>query len=246
MTLTPALGLALAAVFLAGATYGLTGFGFALITVPLLVLIIPPAQVVPVVLLLSTMTGLGVVYDARKSITLERVWPLMLAGIIGMPAGTFLLAYLAEDILRLLIGIVIILSAVAMLLGFRRALRHEKLSSIPVGLFSGFLNGSTGMSGPPVILFLSNQGVNKGVFRANLSAYFIVLNLATAVSYLWAGLLTVDVVKLSITFVPALLLGLGVGIVLARKVDEQHFRKIALSIVLVAGLLSVATGLRIL
>ena len=60
------------------------------------------------------------------------------------------------------------------------------------------------MSGPPVILFLSNQGVDKNTFRANLSFYFLILIIATAGVFFAGGLLTREIVGLSFFLVPGM------------------------------------------
>ena len=136
-------------IFLAGLTYGLTGFGFALVAVPLLMILLPPQAVVPIQLLLASLTGIVVVYEARQWVRLKQIWPLMLAGIIGIPLGTYLLTVLDTNVLKIFIGAVISLSALAFFFGFQRPIRNERLASAPIGFISGVLNGSTGMSGPP-------------------------------------------------------------------------------------------------
>ena len=213
------------AVFVAGLTMGLTGFGLALIASPLLVLILPPKIVVPVVTLHGVLTTVGVMVEARKWLDLRRMWPLMLAGGLAVPFGAYLL--------------------VTLLLGFRHEIRNEKLASGPVGLLSGLLNGSTGMGGPPIVLFFANQGVEKQVFRANLAAYFFALKVVAIPSYLVGDLITPTVAAYSLLFLPALLVGMAAGIRLAGRVPEELFRRFTLLVVCAAGLLSIAAGLRL-
>ena len=233
------------AVFVAGLTMGLTGFGLALIASPLLVLILPPKIVVPVVTLHGVLTTVGVMVEARKWLDLRRRWPLMLAGGLAVPFGAYLLVILDAGTLKVLIGAVIALTAVALLLGFRHEIRNEKLASGPVGLLSGLLNGSTGMGGPPIVLFFANQGVEKQVFRANLAAYFFALKVVAIPSYLVGDLITPTVAAYSLLFLPALLEGMAAGIRLAGRVPEELFRRFTLLVVCAAGLLSIAAGLRL-
>ncbi len=233
-------------VLLAGLTQGLTGFGYALVAVPLLIIFLPPKTVVPLVLIHCAFTNTLVLLDAWRWVDLKRIWPLMLAGIAGMPLGTYLLVALPVDTLKVFMGSVIALSALAMLLGWKHEIRNERLACAPVGVASGLLSGSTGMSGPPVVLFLANQGMGKQVFRANLVAYFLVLNLATIPTHVVAGLVTRTVIADAALLLPALFAGTFVGIRLVRRVEEAMFRRVTLAIVILAGLLSVASGLRLL
>jgi len=167
----------------------------------------------------------------------------MIAGIAGIPIGTYLLINLDADILKIFIGSVIIPFAIASLMGFKRQIKNEKLAFAPVGLTSGLLQASTTLSGPPVILFFVNQGLEKQTFRANLVAYFLVLGLATIPAFLLGGILTTAVINYAIWFLPATVLGAITGIKLAHKVKEKLFRNIALVIVTTAGLLSIVSGL---
>jgi len=144
------------------------------------------------------------------------------------------------------IGSVIILFSVAFLMGFKKKIKNEKLAFAPVGFISGLLSGSTTMGGPPVILFFANQDVEKQVFRANLVAYFMSLSLIAFPSYFLSGLITMEVIKYTILFLPAMILGAIIGIKLVHKIEEKLFRKIALIIVIIAGVLSVVSGLGIL
>jgi len=236
----------LLAIFLGGITQGLTGFGFALVSVPIMVILLSPKIVVPIVLMQSILINLIILLEARKWVNLKRIWPLMIAGIVGIPLGTYLLIVLDVGILRVFIGAVLIPFAIASFMGFKKQIKNEKLAFAPVGFISGLLGASTTLAGPPVILFFVNQGVEKQTFRANLVAYFMVLSLATISAFTLGGVITTEVIKYAIWFLPATIFGAIIGIKLAYKVDEKLFRNIALIIVTIAGLLSIASGLGIL
>jgi uncharacterized protein len=229
-------------ILLAGVTSGLTGFGFALIAVPLLVIFLPAKAVVPIVMLLSNLTHFVILWQTRGQFDLPRVWRLMLAGCIGMPLGTYLLLLLDARALKILIGAVITVFALALLLGLKKPIRNEKLASFPVGFVSGLLSGSTAMGGPPAVLFLSNQGVDKAIFRANLNVYFTVLSLVTIPFQAVGGLLTTSVLTYTAYFVPALVVGTLAGCRISSVIPEVLFRKLTLAVVLLAGAMSVLTG----
>lgn len=236
----------LLAIFLGGITQGLTGFGFALVSVPIMVILLSPKIVVPIVLMQTILTNLIILLEARKWVNLKRIWPLMMAGIVGIPLGTYLLIVLDVSILKVSIGAVIIPFAIASFLGFKKQIKNEKLAFAPIGFISGVLSASTTLAGPPVILFFVNQGVEKQAFRANLVAYFMVLSSATVFAFALGGVITTAVINYAIWFLPATILGAITGIKLTHKVDEKMFRNIALIIVTIAGLLSIASGLGIL
>ena len=233
-------------IFLSSIIQGLTGFGFALVSVPIMMFILSPKVVVPIVIIHSLVINLIILFEARKWVNLKRIWPLMIAGAAGIPIGTYLLVALDASILKIFIGSVIIPFAITSLAGFKKAIRSEKLAFAPVGITSGLLASSTSLSGPPVILFFVNQGIEKEIFRANLVAYFTVLSLAAILAFVIGGVITTTVINYTLWLLPAAILGAMTGIKLTPKVSENIFRIIALVIVIIAGLLSILSGIGIL
>ncbi len=233
-------------IFLAGLTQGVTGFGFALISAPIMVIFFSPKVVVPVVVTYGLLISLVILVECRRWLDLRRIWALMVAGLAGIPVGVHLLTVLEAATLKVLIGGAITLFALAILTGFRKPIENERLAFGPVGFVSGLLGGSTSMGGPPAVLFFSNQGVEKQTFRANLVAYFLVLSVGAVMAFIFNGLVTEEVIYYTIVFLPAMVLGGLSGIKVANKVEEEIFQKIVLFVVITAGLLSVASGLGLL
>ncbi|HDN81196.1 MAG TPA: sulfite exporter TauE/SafE family protein, partial [Methanomicrobia archaeon] len=129
--------------------------------------------------------------------------------------------------------------------GLRKKIKNEKLAFAPIGFVGGLLGGSTSMSGPPVIIFFTNQGLKKQVFRANLVAYFMAMSLVAISSFIVGGLITTEVIRYTILFLPAMIFGVAIGIKLVHRVEEKLFQNIVLIVVIIAGALSVISGLSI-
>ncbi len=232
-------------IFLISATLqGLTGFGFSILAVPLITLFISPKTAVPILLIYSMIINIVVLYSARKAVNLKKIWILLAAGIITMPLGAHLLVIMDEGLLKIFIGSIILIFGTLLLIGFRKQFRNEKLTMLPVGMLSGLLGGSISISGPPIILFLSNQDVDKHAFRGNLAAYFFILNIFTIPVYYWNGLLTNEVWNYSLAFLPGLLVGVFAGNFLSHKIKDDHFKKLTLILLIIMGLLSIVSGLR--
>ena len=115
-----------------------------------------------------------------------------------------------------------------MLKGFKIHFKKEKVSYVITGVISGVLNGSLSMSGPPIVLFLNNEGYNKNEFRANLALYSIVTNILTIFTYIVSGLFSKHIIKISLIGVIPLILGSYFGIFMAEKIENKHFKKITL------------------
>jgi uncharacterized protein len=230
------------AVLLAGFLRGLTGFGFALVAVPIVSTLVEPQTVVPMILIHGTATSIPLLIHARHEMQPLHIWPLMLGAIVGAPFGSYLLVVLDADALRLLIGIVAFGFALLLLAGFTHPVRRERLAFLPVGFVSGLLNGSSSLAGPPVILFFTNQRVPPLVFRANILALFFATNIATIFAFIVGGLFTRDAGLLALAFAAPLVIGTTLGARYARSVNVRLFRGVALSVVMGSGIIAIIDG----
>ncbi|MCK4758154.1 MAG: sulfite exporter TauE/SafE family protein [Thermoplasmata archaeon] len=235
--------LAIVMLFFAGMMQGLLGFGFSMVSIPILIMCINSQLLIPIVIVHSLVINAFLFYKVRKYAELKRIRPLIATAIIGIPIGTYLLLVIDPQIFRVFIGVFIVFFGIAYLKDYRKELKNEKMTFIPVGLISGILNGSITLSGPPVIFCFTNQGVRKKIFRANMIAYFFLLNLATIPFFLIGGLLTPEVIKFSALLLPGMMIGAFSGACLVKRVNERAFRKIAMVVVTVSGMISIITGL---
>ena len=109
------------------------------------------------------------------------------AAMAGAVLGTRILLNADPNVMRVVIGIVVILLSVPMLFEIVHPVKHERVASGMVGVVSGIINGATSMGGPPVVLFGVNQSWPKEQFRANLLGYFTVINTWTIALLLLSG-----------------------------------------------------------
>ncbi|WP_350342903.1 sulfite exporter TauE/SafE family protein [Proteinivorax tanatarense] len=223
-------------IFLAATTQGIASFGFSIISLPLLGIFLPLQVIVPMLIIYSLVLNSMILQNLKEHINFKGIWVLVVAGVIGTPFGAYLLKVVDENTLKIAIGIILTLSAILNFYGIKIKVKREKLTQIPVGIVSGLFNGSASIGGPPIIIFLTNQGVKKQVFRANLTLYFWLVNIVTIPTYVVGGLITTEVIQYTILLLPGLLLGTIVGIKLGNKVDEIFFTKLTLVMVMVMGL----------
>jgi uncharacterized membrane protein YfcA len=242
---TTTLLLVTAIIFLASFLLGITSFGFALVAVPLLNLIFPLQLLVPILIIYGVFINGLVLLPIYKHLDLKGMQYLVGAGILGVPLGTYLLLILDESILKIGIGIIIIISAWALYTGYHVNIKNEKLGNSVAGFTSGLLNGCLTMSGPPVILFYSNQNLEKQVFRANLAFYFMLTNVITLPALYWGGLLTPQVFQYSVAILPTVLVGI-VGILLGSKLgtkmDGALFHRLSLILIFLMGVMSIISA----
>ncbi|MBN2460946.1 MAG: sulfite exporter TauE/SafE family protein [Candidatus Cloacimonetes bacterium] len=223
---------------------GLTGFGFSLFAVPLLTLLLPPRTVIPVLIVYSLMVNVAVLISAKGHLDLKRQGLLLVGGLAGLPLGSYLLRNLPVFHLKMIIGAVVLLLAVILLVrpDTKIVKTDSKAVNLPVGFLSGLLCSSVSLSGPPVIIFYAFRKVNKQYFRGNLALFFLVLNFFTLILYSSSGMLTGVVLRYAWQFLPALLLGMSTGIYLTRFLPERSFQRVVLALLLIIGIMTVATN----
>jgi uncharacterized membrane protein YfcA len=238
----PAGGLVLAtiAVFGGAVLRGFTGFGFALAAVPALTLVFDPVLAVPAMLILQMLATFQSLPQAHRSIHWPALGWLVAGALVGMPAGTALLATLPADMMRLLIGLVMLAAVAALWCGFRFARMPGVPARLGVGTLSGVLSGAAALPGPPVIVFFLASPASAAVSRASLLAYFLFTAAGSMGFALASGLVGWPTVTLALLLAPALILGNWAGEKLFLRAPGGAYRPVALSVLLAIGL--VATG----
>lgn len=142
----------------AGVLTGLTGFGFSVFAVPLLLPLLPPQEAVLVVLVLVPLTSavLLAARDLRRAVDLPTALSLAVLWLFGLPLGLLLMAAVDPLWVTGLIGLVLTLYAGWRLTGTGRAVMGQAWQ-VPCGLLGGILTTSTGLNGPAMAMYVSGR-----------------------------------------------------------------------------------------
>ena len=227
-----------AAVMTLGAAFirGLTGFGMAIILVPLLGLIVTPGEAVVIGILLQLLigpVGLKIIYaDADRGSALTIAAVAMLAA----PAGIWLLMKTPQDAARLLIAVIAIGAFLLVLLPVRPDHKPGRTETISTGIAAGILTGFAAMPGPPVVPFYLRQPIEPAVARASMMLVFFATAIAGTLSSVALGLTTWRLAWLSLALFPAVLLGNWLGKMCFGKVSPTAWRTMVAVILGIAGL----------
>ena len=232
----------LCAVALASAAVqGFTGFGFGLVGMSVLTLLLDPrdANVLWTVVALGLTTCMW--WRTRRHMRWGLVLPLAVGMLIGLPLGLWVLSTGSTALLKRLIG-----GAILLVAGYSLAnphVRPRRLSpwwGLPAGTVGGFMSGISGMGGPSAVIFLLLQGQDKEGIRANLAAYFtatVVVKLAMI--GLRTHLLAWDHVAWGVLRWAPMLVGVALGMRASRGVSSVAMRRIISALLLVPGALLV-------
>lgn len=242
---TPGAAAALAAIILAAAfVRGLTGFGFAILAVPLMGLVVPPTDAVILAILLQTWIGPFGVGKAIGHIDRRLVAGVALCAMVGTPLGLIALAHTPDDLARLLIAGIAV-ACFGTFLVKRAPTPNRALSHImATGLSSGVLNGFAAMPGPPVILYFVRSGVTPLTARGSMILVFFAAGIAGTVTAALRGLISMPLLGLSLATFPLMVLGNHIGARFFGVVEERLWRRLVVVLLCLAtagALLKLAT-----
>lgn len=222
---------------------GVTGFGFALIAVPPMLLFYEPERVVAATILLALATGWLLLIGISEHVQGRLVLGLLPGAVVGSFVGTILLARLNSDVIQVIAGAAVVLFGLAHLSGWAPSGTHGPAAIAVAGFASGALSTTVGMAGPPVVMLLTARRASMHAFRATTIAYFIGVSAVGATLLITGGLVGRDDVIFALALLPPTLLGLVSSRWLVRRVSASHFRLLTLGLLLATGLLGMMQAL---
>ncbi|WP_119301730.1 sulfite exporter TauE/SafE family protein [Dongia deserti] len=229
-------------VFVGAVIRGFTGFGFGIAATPLLVLLFPPAEIVPPILILQVLAGIQIYLRTRGHVDWKLLWSTLVGALVGIPLGSLVLDLLDSNTMRLIIGVAVLLAAALLASGFRFKMRPPHWLSGGLGILAGIGSGAAGIPGPPVIVLFLSSPVSLAIGRASLSAFFLFVATLSSASAAWRGLMTLDSVVLGALLMAPLLIGNHFGDKLFARVNERTFRRVALLLLFAIGVSTIARG----
>ncbi len=214
----------------------LSGFGFAIIVMPLVTLAIGLQTAAPLVALVGLTVYTTNLIRYRQAIDARELLRLGLASALGVPVGLWALIHVDESIIKPLMGLILASYAVYTLAHPRTRRLESRWWAYPAGFAAGCLGGAYNTPGPPVIVYGSLCQWPRQEFRAMLQALFFVNALLVVVSHSLARHLTADVLTLYLYALPALGLGIVAGSRVDARLNRERFRSLVTVMILLLGL----------
>ncbi|MGD9049912.1 MAG: sulfite exporter TauE/SafE family protein [Anaerolineae bacterium] len=223
-------------VFFAAFIQSLSGFGFAVIIMPLLSLMVGLQVAAPTVALTAlTVYSINIV-RYRRAIDYKELVRLGIAAALGVPLGMWVLTNMDESVVMRIMGVMLVSYAVYALVRPTTKWVLSRYWAYPAGFMAGCLSGAYNVPGPPVIVYGSLRQWPKDEFRAVLQAIFFIGGVLVVGAHLVAHRVTVEVLTFYAFALPALGMGILVGSRVDRHVDRERFRKIVTVMILLLGL----------
>jgi uncharacterized membrane protein YfcA len=214
------------AIFGAGIIRGYSGFGFAMVCAISLSFVFPPSQVTPVILCLDVVASSWLLSKTRKQVDWKGLKYIGFGAVFTLPLGSLALVLVPINSMRIFISIIIICFCVGLLWKKKQESKSTgSMTTIGVGMLSGFLTGVAGIGGPPIILFYFSSNRSVSVSRASMIAFFLVADSLAIISTAFYGLINTQTLTLSCGLVIPLMIGIWTGNFLFGKFsNEAAFR----------------------
>lgn len=229
--------------FAGGLINGLAGTGTALFALGFLLVALDPISAVAVVTLMSVVTGMMGLWEVRAALTVNRarLMRFIVPGLVGVPIGLSLLAFIDADTLKLVIaGLLVVYGGFFSLrTNLPRFERRTPVLDAGVGLTGGVLGGMAGLSGALVTIWCSLRPWPKAETRAVLQPYNMVVLSLTAAMLWYRGAYDSVTVTAFLVALPVSFLAARIGLLVFRRVSDNMFRRmlVGLSLLLGVGLL---------
>lgn len=213
----------------------LSGFGGSLSAMPLLSPMLGLNVAAPLMNLFGVTNFSTLVIQKWHETTFSDMWRLIVTNIIFTPLGIWVLLWVEEPALRLILG------------GLCSGYALMRLANVPppalknrnwgwlYGFFSGVFSGAFSVGGVPAVLYSDTQNWEPERFRINMFSFFCVTSFVNIVTRYFAGQLTLEVIVLWISVIPFLFAGLWVGEKLTRLIDKERFQKLVLLLLIILG-----------
>lgn len=210
----------------AGLARGFSGFGAALIFIPLGSAAVGPTLAVPLLLIIDAVTTLGMLPGAWRQADRRDVGTMATGAFFGIPAGAYVLANADPLTIRWAIVVLVVAMLALLVSGWRYHGRPKAPVTVLVGGLAGFCSGAAQAGGPPVVAYWLGGATARGTVRANIVLFFAISSLFSIITYMAGGLFSVNVLLLAALTAPAYGLGLFGGSHMFGIASEATFRRI--------------------
>lgn len=226
----------LAILALAGFIRGLTGFGAALVAIPVAGAVLGPKTAVATLAIIDFILTMPLVLPAFRRSQFGTVLPAALAALVAVPLGAYILATSDPIALRWALSAFVILMLMLLMSGWHYRGAPKPAMSALAGATSGIFGGIAGMSGPPIVTYWMSGPADKSVLRANLIVFFTFSGISALVSYTLAGLFTLHVLMLALIAAPVFGLAIWLGARLHPRASERQYRSIAFVLIALSAI----------
>jgi uncharacterized membrane protein YfcA len=220
-----------------GTARGFSGFGSALIFMPLASSMAAPRLVAALLLIIDFIAAAPLVPNAWQHADRKATAVMVAGALVGVPIGTYFLSRLDPVTTRWIISGFVFALLLLLLSGWRYRGKDHAALSIGIGGLSGFCSGLAQTGGPPIVGYWLGRPIISAIARANILLFFGASDFFSVVSYAFSGLITADAIRFSCLVGPVYAVGVWLGSRLFGRASETLFRGICYVLIAAAVLI---------
>lgn len=221
----------------AGVARGFSGFGAALIFMPMASALVGPKIAATTLLVTDLVMTAPMISPAIPFVRKQEIALLTLGAVPALPLGAWALTVLDPLMLRWIIVLLVAAALVLLMSGWRYRGTPHAAMTLGVGIFSGLGSGISQIGGPPVMAYLLGGSSEARALRATTVVYFFVLDVIGVITFYFAGLFTRDVLPAVLAAAPSYGVGLYAGSRMFGLASEATFRRVCFGLVAIAVIL---------
>ena len=218
------------------------GFGAAILSIPMLALLLPLTQITPLIVMLTMTLSTIIVWQSWRSIDTAILWRLLLTACLGIPIGVSFLVFVNEGVVKMTLGAIVLAASLNMLLSLTPSKPMPAFAVWPYGFVIGILGGAYSLIGIPLIMVLRWARLQAEAFRATVHALTLTISIAILACYGGGGLLSKATLTNYAIGLPPMLFGGWLGSVLVTKVREDQFQKIIALLLMIMSTALILSG----
>jgi uncharacterized membrane protein YfcA len=233
----------IAVLLVAGMAKGLIGVGMPIVAVPLLNLVVDLPVTVAILSIPLIISNVPQALEGdRIGVVLRRLKPVLLGLVAGVVIGVYLLATIRLELLKPLVGAILIVVVTLMLFSPHLVVapKYENYLGPLAGLVGGILGGLAALAGPFVFIYILALGLSKDRFVQYSSMFLVVASTLLALTLHGFGALGWSDALVSTCAVIPIMVGMRLGTQLRAFVSPPMFRRLILLVVMVSGMHLVA------
>lgn len=225
-----------AVILLASFVRGFSGFGFSASSISLLSFILPPVEIVPIILLLEVIASFFMIPSIWAKINWKFVVYLLFGIALGTPIGVKLLSILEPKLMHMVISITVIFFAVLLIKGYKNKKLNHNLSKFFVGTVAGAANGFGTLAGLPIALYFLVITVEPAVIRASIAALFFFTDSYALILTYFSGLLDLSFLFRTLPLIFIVPIGVFLGTKFFTGSSKENYKKYVLYFLIIVSI----------
>lgn len=208
-------------------TFSFAGFGYGLLAVPLLSLVMPVKDAVAVQLPASFLLVTINMIRYGREVKWVELKPLFIGSFLAIPLGALSLSFLPDMMMKRALALFVI----CVILFDRSGLGRERFNRFAqsswgggmLGVISGWFIGAYTTGGPPAVIYATARFPEPDKAKGVMAIYFSITDVLIVALFVMTGVMRFDLFYQSVMFFPAVLIGFLIGIFYFRDVCRKTY-----------------------